>query len=360
MNRRRAFFYSLSTLTLFAAAALAQTRPAASPPAPAIPPAPPTPAAAAPASAGPRTPTGPSELKIMLMDGSIVSGKLSISELAIDTKFGTLKIPVDQVQSLRPGLQSHPKFKETVEGYINDLAADGFPDREKAQAALTRIGPEIKSELERQIKTSQAEKQMRLQKIVEEFESQMEDEDSGKSRQWTPEDVIVTPGFTVVGRIVTPGFAVTSPYGTLQLKFEDIREARRDDQMPEDINKSVTIAGTTINTKTPVNSNIRLTKGDQVTISASGNIVLTPWGQQNTTPDGNTDIGNNGTGGFPIGTLYARIGDSGPYIKVGSKASFTAPSSGVLNLGISFPNSNYGSTQFPGEYQAKIRVVKKP
>src|SRR5215213_4478475 len=115
MKMRVTFLHLFGALTLCGAVALGQTRPATAPPAPT------TPSPATPTSAQPRNPLTTSDLKIILMDGSIVSGKLSVADLTIDTKFGTLKVPVDQIQSMAPGLQSHPKFNETLEGYINDL-----------------------------------------------------------------------------------------------------------------------------------------------------------------------------------------------------------------------------------------------
>jgi hypothetical protein len=338
MKNHPAFFHLLSALALSGAIASAQTPPTT-----------------APASA-PSATAAPSELKIILMDGSVVSGKLSVADLAIDTKFGSLKVPVDQIQSLVPGLQSHPQFAASLEATINSLASDAFAEREKAQAALLKMGPEIKSILEHEAKSSQNEKQMRLQKILEEFETQLGDDDTVKVRQWTTGDVIVTPDFTVVGRITTPGFSVTSPYGTLQLKFNDIREARRDEPQREDINKTIAVSGANQSGRASTPTTVRVARGDQVTITATGTNTLAPRGNQISTPEGNTDIGTSSTAGFPIGTLYARIGDSGAPLKVGNKVTFTASAAGVINLGIASPNGNF---TFPGEYQAKIHVVKK-
>src|SRR5262249_47471398 len=107
----------------------------------------------------PTSPRALGDLKISLMDGAVVVGKLSVPDLAIDTKFGSLKVPVDQILSFAPGLNSHPQFQQALNGYIGDLAADAFADREKAQAALERLGPDIRTEVERQLKTAEAEKQ---------------------------------------------------------------------------------------------------------------------------------------------------------------------------------------------------------
>ncbi len=295
------------------------------------------------------------DLKITLMDGSMLQGKISVPDLAIDTKFGTLKVPVDEIQSFAPGLQSHSQFDQQLQGYINDLAADAFADREKAQSALMRLGPAVRPELERQLKTAENEKAMRLQKILEDFDTQAEEE-TEKPTSWIKDDVIVTAGFTIVGRITTPGFAITSNYGTLQVKLADIREAKRDvGSEPEEIHKSISVPGQTFANRSYTTTTIKLNKGDQVQITATGIIVMQNNDLQST-PDGGSNFGN--IGGVMGGTLVGRIGESGAMIKIGSKASFTADHAGVLELGIA-SQGNYSNYSFTGEYQTKIRVLKK-
>ncbi len=321
-NRRRLIVPVLTALAT-SAALFAQAPATTSSTGPA-----PTPAASAPA---------PSELKIALMDGSLVTGKISVAELSIQTKFGLLKVPFDDIQSFAPGLESHPKFSAALSASINDLGADAFADREKAQAELMKLGPNIRSDLERELKTAEAEKQVRLQKIIEDFETQQPEDEGGGLHQWVEDDVIVTPGFTVVGHITTPAFSVSSSYGTLQLKLEDIREGHRDVSEPEEIHKNVTVTGLAISQRQFTSTGIRLERGDRVSITASGTIQLTPWGNNaQATPDGSTNnnLGVMQPGNLQGGSLIGRIGDGAPPFHVGSKATITADRAGVLQLGI--------------------------
>src|SRR5204862_412881 len=123
--------------------------------------------------------------KITLMDGSIIAGKLSVADLAIETRFGSLKVPVEQIQSFMPGLGSHPDFQSKINQYVNDLAADTFADREKAQVALLKIGPDLRIELERQSKSAEAEKLNRLQVILDDFQNQAgNDDESPRTGGW--------------------------------------------------------------------------------------------------------------------------------------------------------------------------------
>jgi hypothetical protein len=294
------------------------------------------------------------------MDGSILGGKLSVSELTVETKFGILKVPVDQITSFMPGLGSHPEFQQRVNQLVNDLAADTFAERERAQQALMKLGPDIRAELERQAKTAEAEKLNRLQVIIEDFQNQaLNDDDGPKTGGWIKEDVIVTPGFTVVGRITTPGFAINSPFGTLNLKMEDVRLAMREGVEKEDVRKNVAVTGVAFQTRQYTNTGVRVVKGDQVLITASGSISMTPWSGMSG-PDGGNNFGQiqSPQGVIYGGTLVAKIGDGGPVIKVGSKATLTIDRPGVLMLGIA-SQSDYSSYQFPGEYQVKITVKAK-
>jgi hypothetical protein len=297
------------------------------------------------------------DLKITLMDGSVLAGKLSVADLTIDTRFGTLKVPIAQIQSFAPGLKSHPDFEKKIDDLVNDLAADAFTDREKAQQELMKIGPVLKPEVERQLKGAQAEKQMRLQKLVEDFESERE-EDADTSMDWTRDDVIVTPGFTIVGHISTSQFAVQSNYGTLQVKLSDVRMARRDSAEPEEIHKTFAVSGNVMNNHSFFAPGVRLARGDQVTITAGGTVTMSPWGNNaQSGPDGARNYGVMQPGNIPTGTLIGRVGGGEPF-KVGSKFSFTATKPGPIDFSIAIPGE-YSGNSFPGEYEVKIRIVRK-
>jgi hypothetical protein len=314
--------------------------------------------AAAVASVGQTTaPAALSPLKLFLMDGSQVAGKLSVPELTIETQFGTLKVPIDSIKSFAPGLSSHPEFQKKLSDLVSDLGADGFAEREKAQQALLKLGGSIAPELRRQLKTAEAERQTRLQKILEEFDSQRDDSDEEASAaDWMPEDTIVTNSFTIVGRITTPGFSVTSNYGTLQLKLADVRRAARESAEPEELKKTVAVPGTLISSRS-YETALKVSRGDQVFITATGTINMTPWGNMSSGPDGGGNFGSMQPGNIPGGALIAKVGSSNVF-KVGSKHSFTVDKPGVLQFGIAIPG-DYTNYQFPGEYQVKVRVVRK-
>jgi hypothetical protein len=306
----------------------------------------------------------PDALKLHLMDGSVITGRLSLKELQVETKFGMLNVPVANIRSFTPGLTSHPTLAKQISGWIEDLGSGTFNDREAAQQALVKLGPAIRAELERRRDDSDAERRTRVRAILSEFEQAQDDAEelgdkSAGIAAYIQDDTIATSEFTIVGRIVPQSFAVNSLYGPLTIKLTDIRSVDRETQKKEELPTNFTVTGAHIVFNGTLNTTIRLEKGDNVTVSSSGSIVMTPWGNQTVGPDGSTNFGLfNNNRQIPVGALVGKIGTGEDYFKIGSHHSFTADKSGVLHLGIAMRPEQSGN-EFPGKYAVKIRVVRK-
>jgi hypothetical protein len=275
-----------------------------------------------------------------------------------------LNVPVANVRSFTPGLSSHPALAKQIAGWIEDLGSGTFNDREAAQQALLKLGPAIRAELERRHDDSDAERRTRVRAILSEFEQAQDDADelgdkSTGTAAYIQDDTIATSEFTIVGRIVPQSFAVNSLYGPLTIKLTDIRSVDRDSQKKEELPTNFTVTGAHIVFNGTLNTGLRLEKGDSVTISASGSLVMTPWGNQTVGPDGSTNFGLfNNNRQIPVGALVGKVGTGEDYFKVGSHHSFTADKTGVLHLGIAMRTEQAGN-EFPGKYAVKIRVVRK-
>jgi hypothetical protein len=169
-------------------------------------------------------------------------------------------------------------------------------------------------------------------------------------------DQIETEDFVIVGKIDSAEFTVSSKYGPLQVQLADVQFADRAQGGSVVRRSSVSVTGQNFAQSDMKSTGIRVNRGDKVSIRASGSITMSPWGNQAVvTPDGNLSYGNfEGHGG---GTLLAKIGDAGEYIKVGSKTSFTASKAGILQLGIAIqPDYANPSYQFPGQYKVTVVV----
>lgn len=311
--------------------------------------------------ATPAEPVDPEVIRLHLQDGSILTGKLSVKEIMVDTQFGKLTIPVTNIISFRPGLDSFPELSKQINDLISKLGAPDFNERETAQKELIRMGPPIRKLLEeRQKKDDDAERNRRIKIILEGFdEAGFAEEEEGAPQEWINQDTIVTTDFTVVGTIVQKQFGVTSKFGNLTISLGDVRRAERNVDSKEDIRRTVAVDGSSIAQRSFKNTKVRVEVGDRISITADGTLTMTPWGSNAmTTPDGSPNYGWYMGNDIAAGALVAKIGDSGPIFKVGSKYNAVAKKAGTLYLAIGM-NPSYANQTFPGKYDVKVRVQPK-
>lgn len=311
----------------------------------------------------------PDVIRLHLGDGSVVAGKLVLDDLLIETEFGRLSVPVAKVRNFTPGLESNPELDKRVNELIEALGGADFKARETAQRALLAMGIAIRAELQRREADGNAERVRRIREILTKL-SEMADEpeegaDPTARQAWIRGDTVETDEFTVVGKIVQQSFTMESKYGTLSVRIGDIKAARRELGIVEEqeIRKKLSVEGQYIAQTQFKDSKIRVQRGDKISITADGKIVMSPWGSASVTgPEGSTNYGTGSIGGqsFPGGTLVGRIGNSGKVFKVGTKAAVTADAEGSLMFGVVVHNSyaRRGYT-FPGNYDLSIRVDRQ-
>jgi hypothetical protein len=154
---------------------------------------------------------------------------------------------------------------------------------------------------------------------------------------------------------------VQTQFGPLTVAISDIRKGEREaDQKPE-IRKTFSVTGAHLVQLSLLNSGIRVNRGDKVSVTAEGKLVMSPWGNNSfSTPDGSEQFQWFVPNQIPGGALVARIGTAGKIFKVGSKNSFTATRSGQLQFGIAMnPQFSGNDYAYPGEYTVKVRVNQK-
>jgi hypothetical protein len=313
---------------------------------------------------GPAPDLGPKHMRLHLLDGSVISGDLSVSEITVETAFGKLVVPIDRIRSLTPGLDSYPKVLAELEGLIKNLGSDDYKTREQAHKDLAAMGLKVRNELERFAGDENAEIKRHVGEILKEFEQQAEEtaDDEGNAEQpWIRLDTLVTTDFTVVGKVLPKEFGISSKYGPLTIQLADVRLGERPTGVRESIRRNVTVEGSNLAQRTFKSTGIRVQAGDKISIRADGNIVMSPWGSNAASgPDGMPNYGWYVPNQIPGGTLVAKIGDKGTIFKVGRQSTFVAKNAGVLQLAIGmqaeYANEGY---QYPGQYQVKLKVDPK-
>jgi len=301
-------------------------------------------------------------VRFHMWDGSIVGGEVQLDSIPIRTEFGPLEVPIDEIKRFHPGLNSFPKLNSKIEKLVEELGDKNFDVREKASLALSAMGQQIHNELDRFKDGGSAERKKRLAKIRktidEELDSLAEDEfvDDPLNRPLIRGDKIETPLFSIVGKIELEEFVLTSKFGELTVKLSDVKMADRTfGNVVEVTKKKCNIDGHAFFQKNTYSTQIRLNKGDKVSITADGVIQWTNW-STSSTPEGLSNQGKYQN--IQGGTLCARVGTSGAVIKIGSKGSFVAKKSGVLYLAIAMQDSYTKNSgyRWVGNYKARVEV----
>jgi len=374
--RRYAGCLPILLLALATVPATAQDKPRSEPKPPSTPPASPGPAAKspsdpkdAPVRPAAKQPVNPKRIRVFLMDGSVIAGELSVESIDVQTEFGKLTIPVTKILSITPGLDSHTKLSEQIKKLIAGLGDDDYKTREQSHKDLLAMGPSVRDVVAGYTDDKNAERKRHATEIVKKFDEMQEsavddiDGDSKKGGKLVSYDVVETANFTIAGRISPSAFQVASKYGPLKVSLNDIRKTEREFVGREAIVKKLTVAGQNLVLRSIKNSGIRVSAGDTITVSATGQVVMTPWGSSAMAgPDGNASYGSFTEGGktYYGGTLMARIGESGAQEKVGSRHKWVAKKSGTLYFGVAV-NPSYATPSyfFPGNYTLRIKVDPK-
>jgi len=315
--------------------------------------------------ATPKTESGetvdPEVIKLYLMDGSVVTGKLSIKDLEVETQFGKLTVPVTEVRSFTPGLASHPDLGKRVFDLIDKLGSTDFDEREQSQKELVKLGNSVRKELEKHLQDADNERRMRVKNILAELEEEKDDDESDAANvadkgPLIQHDTVETSQFTVVGKIVSRSFTVASLYGPLNVKLADIKLGQHEVGKKPGARRTLTIDASNFVQRAYKDSGVRVERGDRVTITADGQLSMTPWGPgQVSTPDGNPNFGWYMQNQIASGCLIGAIGNNDTPFKVGTSINFKATRAGMLRFAIAMQHDN-AHQAFPGKYTLKIKV----
>jgi hypothetical protein len=305
-------------------------------------------------------PIGPREIRLHLRDGNVIAGDLSFPDINVETDFGTLKVPIDKIRAFHPGLDSFPAVSGRLEKLIADLGGDDYAAREEAHKQLLQWGLPIRNLLSQASDGDNAERKRHLTEILAEFEDQAAEDNFEEEpvRELIRRDTVETTEFTIVGRIVEQEFKVASKYGDLVVKLADINTGDRSYNSAEPINKRFSVDGSYIAQQQFKSSGVRVQAGDKITIRADGQLIMTPWGSNYmSSPDGGANYGWYMPNEIPGGALVARIGNGGKTFKVGSRHTFIAKTSGMLQFAVGIDNNYAGEGySYPGKYEVRLKV----
>jgi hypothetical protein len=290
-----------------------------------------------------------------LRDNSKIAGFPKEEALEVQTKYGKLTVPRDQLVRIRFARRLRPGLRERIGSLIADIGDEDYDIREGATEELRAIGPPILGQLKRSIKSNNEEVKNRAEILINEIdvevkEKKLEVEDSLPHLAGT-EDEIVTETMTIMGTAPQPQFFTESPYGELNVATSDLSDILFRSVLPS--SKKVSVSANYQPPGTWFDNKFELQKGQTVKIEASGQATVSNYGLTSG-PTGNKQYGIGSFGGFPMLALVGKIGKKGKPFLIGTSYSDKARKAGRLYVGIT-PFTHHSSGE-SGSYNLKIHA----
>jgi hypothetical protein len=291
-----------------------------------------------------------------LRDGTRIAGFPQVERITIDTAYGRLVVPTRDIVRVRFAREDDPEMLERIRGAILKLGDEEFEVREEAMAALLDIGVPALKLLRQALESDDEEVKSRAQTLVGKIEETVdegvdEDEDEAGVPIAGEDDEVVTLRFTAKGKIEERLFEVQSGYGPLKIDRKNIISIVFQENAPSEVEVSVpatAFAGANRWHQTK----ITVKKGAEITIAASGQVVLQNYGHA-VDPDGSTQTPTKQFLTFNLGALVARVGNGKPFL-VGKSYRGRAPDTGKLAFGTAIR-----SGQVTGTFEVKVRLPEE-
>ena len=144
-------------------------------------------------------------LLVPLGDGSIVTGRFATDVVKVNALFSSLAVPVDNIVSFSPGLDSRPDYAAHIYGLVEGLGAEDAVARDAAETTLAALGPPVLHLLESYLDDTDPERKLRVEQVIGAVRESADDDGpacGGASDVIRKGDTIVTTEFTIVGEIM--------------------------------------------------------------------------------------------------------------------------------------------------------------
>lgn len=289
---------------------------------------------------------------LYLRNGGVLVGRVGLEHMLVETRYGELRIPVEEIQQIRFARRIPEAEKERIQEAIDQLGDPDFDRRESAMQALRDIGSPARRFLRAALKAEDEEVKSRaeslLAEISEETEGETHLEDSIEPLRDAEDDEVITSRFTIRGRVVRDSYGVETSYGELSVARADMIGILLDPEMS--ISKRVTVPATTLVPGKWLDTRLSFTAGRRIRFEASGQLFVANYNLR-CGPEGTTRYSGSTFNNLPMLSLVGKIGKRGKPFLVGQSSSTRARKQGRLYLGIVPFRRNYAAT---GQYKVKI------
>ena len=294
----------------------------------------------------------PSIAEVRFGDGSIVRMTLLQEHLEVNTKYGKLTIPVNEVRKVEFGLHVPPDVNAQIGQSIKRLASDVYKERDSAGKELVQVGHFAYPSLQKASKSGDQEVSYRAVGLIKQISERVAPE----LLRIREEDVVHTAEFTVIGQITSQTIKAHSPHfgrggaPKAERAADDARCAQQGGKAGSGPRRSIK-HGSSL--ETWCDSGITLDAGQRLVLIGDGQVDLWPQGpgQYMAAPKGYNTAGKGGQ--FMAGALVGKIGENGKAFYIGERYDGTANEEGKLYLQIVPSPWNNASA---GQYRVRIQT----
>ncbi len=295
----------------------------------------------------------PAIVEVHYTNGSIVFMTLADQNIEVQTAFGKLIVPHNQIEAIEFGQHLDKETQEKVHAFIQQLGDSNFQKRELAFKSLVQLGHQAYPALVEVQQSKDQEIAIRAQQAVKLIEQQL----PAKLLHRKKDDVIYTKPFTIVGQIQNPTLTAHAEFfGDLNLKPAHLLAIGRPKTSSVPMQLAIDSAKYGSATDQWLATGFQVQQGQTLTITATGTIDLVPP-QAGKYMSGPWGWNNAGKSQMNVeGTLQGKIGPNGPVFTIGDSYQQVADHSGEVYLHIVpciWGNASLGS------FQVKIAVEQK-
>ncbi|GAB4299526.1 MAG: hypothetical protein Kow0068_23070 [Marinilabiliales bacterium] len=300
------------------------------------------------------------EFKITMRDGNFMSGTSKIDKVTLETKFGKLIIPIQNVTSIEMGIMGDDSKKSDMLNKAKLLSNEDETIREKAYQELVDMGISAIPVLNEYVYSTDYSPTdyntiYTVENALRELKTLYNVLDSDPL-----EDVVtIDYNYKIGGKSSITNISLKTEYGVLEIprnkiKKMDIMYIDNDDTGSK---KFMLMASTHISGNTNggwLNTGILVKPGQKINITANGEIVLASLSNGKYNPDGKVGSSYTGDTSYPTyGNVVFKIGENGEVKRAGSNYNGIADSSGILYISIYETVYNSANT---GSYVVKVSV----
>ena len=316
-----------------------------------------------PGTKNPMEPATPGDVEVHFLNGSTVRMLLQSEKVEIATPYGQLAVPVKDIRAIDFGLHFPEGYDAKIQQAIKDMDSENFKDRALGAKVLVELGPYSYPAVLEASRAGDLEVSRRAKEVLK----QLQAKHPKKDLKHSVEDKVITPNFTIVGKILTTSVkAKAELFGEVTLPVARMRTMRSMAGTGLDV-EVVIDAGKYANQGQWLETDFQVDGRSTIVISAKG--MVDSWPQQGgqylagpeglqgrgmgmrmVVPPGRKIVG-------PIqgqtygGMLLGKIGEDGDVFTIGERYEGTPETQGKLYLHI---GPSPWNAQSSGSFDVKI------